>query len=69
MAKRNTIFKKGRFYHIYNRGANRNRIFLEKENYLFLLKKLKEYSIKYSVSVLDILPSAQPLSFSFTSKF
>lgn len=52
MAKRNVIFKKGGCYHIYNRGANRNKIFFERENYLFLLKKLKHYSEKYHISVI-----------------
>jgi REP element-mobilizing transposase RayT len=38
-------------YHIYNRGNNRERIFFEPDNYLFFLKKLKEYL----VPVMDIL--------------
>jgi REP element-mobilizing transposase RayT len=38
-------------YHIYNRGNNRERIFFEADNYLFFLKKLKEYL----VPVMDIL--------------
>ena len=52
MAKRNIAFRKGRYYHIYNRGANRNKIFFEKENYLYLLRKLKEYSRNYYFSVI-----------------
>jgi putative transposase len=52
LAKRNVTFKKGRYYHIYNRGANRNKIFFEKENYLYLLRKLKSYSIDYQFSVI-----------------
>jgi len=38
-------------YHIYNRGNNRERIFFEADNYLFFLKKIKEYL----VPVMDIL--------------
>jgi len=38
-------------YHIYNRGNNRERIFFEPENYLYFLKKIKEYL----VPVMDIL--------------
>lgn len=38
-------------YHIYNRGNNRERIFFEPENYLFFLKKIKEYL----VPVADVL--------------
>jgi putative transposase len=39
------------YYHIYNRGNNRERIFFEPDNYLFFLKKIKEYL----VPVMDIL--------------
>ena len=38
-------------YHIYNRGNNRERIFFEADNYLFFLKRIKEYL----VPVMDIL--------------
>lgn len=39
------------YYHIYNRGNNRERIFFEPENYLFFLKKIKQYL----VPVADVL--------------
>ena len=52
MAKRNIEFKIGKYYHIYNRGANRNKIFFEEDNYIYLLKNLKKYSIKSSFSVI-----------------
>jgi len=38
-------------YHIYNRGNNRERIFFEPDNYLFFLKRIKEYL----VPVADVL--------------
>jgi putative transposase len=59
MAKRNIIFKKGRYYHIYNRGANKNRIFFERGNYIYLLTKLKEYSknCDFSVIVYCLMPN------------
>jgi len=38
-------------YHIYNRGNNRERIFFESDNYLFFLKKIKQYL----VPVADVL--------------
>lgn len=38
-------------YHIYNRGNNRERIFFEPDNYLYFLKKIKEYL----VPVADVL--------------
>jgi len=33
----------GHFYHFYNRGARRISIFREEDNYLFVLRKMKEY--------------------------
>ncbi|MBE9467233.1 MAG: transposase [Bacteroidetes bacterium] len=40
-------FEKGHMYHIYNQGNNRQKIFFEKENYLFFLKKIKTYITPY----------------------
>lgn len=33
----------GNYYHVYNRGNNGQRIFLEHENYAFFLRRLREY--------------------------
>jgi len=33
----------GQYYHIYNRGVNREAIFFERENYLFFLRRLREH--------------------------
>jgi putative transposase len=33
----------GEYYHIYNRGNNRQPIFYERSNYLFFLKRMREY--------------------------
>ncbi|NWF90871.1 MAG: transposase [Ignavibacteriaceae bacterium] len=52
MAKRNVVFKAGRYFHIYNRGAGKAKIFFEEDNYIYLLKKIKEYSAKYEFSVI-----------------
>lgn len=43
MPRRETKFIQGNYYHIYNRGCNREDIFRSEENYLFLLRRLKEY--------------------------
>jgi len=40
-------FKKDHIYHIYNQGNNRRKIFFERENYLFFLKKVKLYLSPY----------------------
>ncbi len=45
-------FIQGNYYHVYNRGANKNPIFFEDENYLFLLKRLKKYVNKFSIRVI-----------------
>jgi|GEM_PF-231383 putative transposase len=45
-------FEKGFFYHIYNRGNNSQKVFYNRENYLFFLKKLKK-QISPFVSVVS----------------
>ncbi len=44
------ILEEGFFYHIFNRGNNKQKIFLEEENYLYFLKLLN----KYIVPIADI---------------
>jgi len=43
-------FEIDRYYHIYNRGNNRENIFIEDDNYLYFIKLLK----KYLIPILDI---------------
>jgi len=40
-------FQKGYIYHIFNQGNNRQKIFFERENYLFFLKKIKAHILPY----------------------
>lgn len=40
-------FEQGHLYHIYNQGNNRQPIFCERENYLFFLRKMREYLMPY----------------------
>ena len=35
------------FYHVYNRGHNRKRIFFQERNYQFFLERISEYVIDY----------------------
>jgi len=42
MPYRRTEFKKGYYYHIYNRGVNGQKIFREADNYRFLLQRVRE---------------------------
>jgi REP-associated tyrosine transposase len=43
-------FETDKYYHIYNRGNNRENIFIEDDNYLYFIKLLK----KYLSPILDI---------------
>ena len=52
MARRQVVFLPDHYYHIYNRGANRETIFNEEENYLFLLRRVKEYITKFQISMI-----------------
>ena len=40
-------FEKGYLFHIYNQGNNRRKIFLDRENYLFFLRKIRIYMLPY----------------------
>ena len=52
MGIRKIKFIKDRYYHLYNRGTNRNKIFFETENYLFLLKKLSKYKNEFDIDII-----------------
>jgi len=43
MPRRQTPFVTGLYYHIYNRGNNRQNIFFQPENYLYFLRNVKRY--------------------------
>jgi REP element-mobilizing transposase RayT len=43
MPIRTTALVAGEHYHIYNRGNNRQRIFFERENNLFFLRRVRKY--------------------------
>ncbi len=46
------IFIKGHYYHIYNRGCNRASIFFNKENYYYLIEKMKKTSRTYGAKII-----------------
>ena len=52
MGQRKVQFAENEFYHIYNRGCNRELIFRSDENYQFLLRKLRKYFIGGDVAVI-----------------
>jgi len=52
MPRRQNIFAPGNYYHIYNRGAHREKIFFSDENFLHCLRLLGKYANSYLVTVL-----------------
>ena len=42
----------GQYNHIYNRGASRQKIFSNHENYIFLLRKIKKYLPDYDLDFI-----------------
>ncbi len=52
MPARKLRFVRGRYYHIYNRGAGRQSIFLNHENYIYVLRLLKEVAAECLVTVI-----------------
>ena len=59
--------KPGEFYHIYNRGNNRRRIFIDEENYFFFLKLAKKHISPIAhIYAYALLPNSLPYRFSCT---
>jgi REP element-mobilizing transposase RayT len=42
----------GQYYHVYNRGTNRQPIFANEENYRFLLRRVKQFLPLYPIRIL-----------------
>ena len=51
MPRRAVPLVPGQYYHIFNRGVNREAIFFERENYLFFLRRLR----RHIVPVADVV--------------
>jgi REP element-mobilizing transposase RayT len=52
MPYRSDAFAQGQYYHLYNRGAGKGRIFFNAGNYEHLLQLVKRYYKKYGVMVI-----------------
>ncbi|MEB3881939.1 transposase [Lyngbya sp. CCY1209] len=46
MPRRQIVFETGRYYHIYNRGHNRQAIFFNRDNYIHFLRLINKYLIE-----------------------
>ena len=52
MRPRRPVYLAGRYYHIYNRGTNREPIFGEAENYEFVLRRIKRYLEELALTLI-----------------
>ena len=52
MPSRSIPFLAGHYYHIYNRGVNRTRIFFSDDNYTYLLRLLKKNINRYAITIV-----------------
>ena len=52
MPRRQVIFRTGNYYHVYNRGNNRQLIFFERDNYIYFLRQLRKHIIVNSVDII-----------------
>ena len=52
MPYRGDLFVPGQYYHLYNRGAGKAKIFFNDGNYQYLLRLVKEYYQKYGATII-----------------
>ncbi|BDA68384.1 hypothetical protein CAL7716_025500 [Calothrix sp. PCC 7716] len=52
MPIRKTQFKSGNYYHIYNRGNNRQKIFFQNQNYSYFQRLIKKHLIDNQVEII-----------------
>ncbi|MBE8987284.1 REP-associated tyrosine transposase [Nostoc sp. LEGE 12450] len=52
MPRRQTPLQTGNFYHVYNRGNNRQKIFFERENYIYFVRLIREHLITNAVDLV-----------------
>ncbi len=58
MPRRETPFLPDQYYHLYNRGNNRQPIFFERDNYIYFLKGIKKYLRgKVEIIVFCLMPT------------
>jgi REP element-mobilizing transposase RayT len=52
MPRREMEFEPGSYYHVFNRGVNKERIFFEQENYHFFIRRMREYLVCQEVEMI-----------------
>jgi len=52
MARRKIFYAPGEYYHVYNRGCNKENIFKEEENYDYLTRLLNDSLTKHRVAMI-----------------
>ena len=58
MPRREVPFLPDQYYHFYNRGNNRQAVFFERDNYLYFLRKLRQYLLPYvDIPVYCLMPT------------
>lgn len=43
---------KGQYYHLFNRGVNKQKIFFTEDNYTYCLRLIKKNSYKYQIKII-----------------
>lgn len=52
MPYRTDEFTKGQYYHVYNRGAGKSKIFFNQENYKYLIQLIEKNYQKYGMGII-----------------
>ena len=52
MPRRDTRLVSGQYYHLYNRGHNRRRVFFDQDNYDFFLRGLRRFVVREAASIV-----------------
>lgn len=59
MPRRKTPLIVGEYYHLYNRGNNRQKIFFHHDNYLFFLKRIRHYLLGESAKSSEVSKTSE----------
>jgi REP element-mobilizing transposase RayT len=52
MARKKRLYKKNSYYHVFNRGNNKNNIFFDTEDKKYFLKNFYSYSKRYNIKIV-----------------